>query len=157
VKAETIIGLPSIVVKQERPYLGVRFETPFEGMFAVVTKEMKEMRKWAKNHDLSEQGPEFLRYFRTDMKGIMEGEGRIKKGSLPTGKYATLTYRGNGLRGNQALLTWTKKNGIVLDHLKACDEESFTCRYEAYLTDYRIEPRKLLWDVELSIKLADSE
>ena len=26
---------------------------------------------------------------------------------------------------------------------------------EAYLTDYRIESRKLLWDVELSIKIAD--
>jgi hypothetical protein len=34
--------------------------------------------------------------------------------------------------------------------------ESYTCRYEAYLTDYRIESRKLLWDVELSIKIADN-
>ena len=32
--------------------------------------------------------------------------------------------------------------------------ESYACRYEAYLTDYRLEPRKLLWEVELSIKLA---
>jgi hypothetical protein len=28
-------------------------------------------------------------------------------------------------------------------------------KYEAYLTGYRSEPRKLLWDIELSIKLAD--
>ena len=27
--------------------------------------------------------------------------------------------------------------------------------HEAYLIDYRIESRKLLWDVELSIKIAD--
>ena len=62
---------------------------------------------------------------------------------------------GNRLCGNQALLTWTKANGIKLDHLMADDKESFTSRYEAYLTDYRIEPRKLLWQIELSIKIAD--
>ena len=39
--------------------------------------------------------------------------------------------------------------------LVAGELESYTCRYEAYLTDYRTEPRKLLWDVELSIKIAD--
>jgi hypothetical protein len=33
--------------------------------------------------------------------------------------------------------------------------ETYVCRYEAYLTDYRIEPRKLLWDVELSIRIGD--
>ena len=172
-KAENKIGPPSIVEKHERPYWGIRFETPFAGMFAVVTKALKQMRIWAKDNQLCNQGPYFLRYYRTDMKGMMDVEvglmtgsgiaadgpiaahGQIEKGSLPRGRYATLTYQGNGLRGNQALLTWTKNRGIALDHLVADDEESFTSRYEAYLTDYRIEPRKLLWEVELSIKIAD--
>lgn len=166
-KAENRIGPASIVPKQERPYFGIRFETPFNGMFAVVTTAMKEMRSWAKDNSLADDGPYFLRYFRTDMKGIMDvevglmtasdiaGEGRIRKGVIPQGKYATLIYQGNGLRGNQALLTWTKENSIELDHLVAGDEESFTSRYEAYLTDFRIEPRKLLWEIELSIKIAD--
>jgi hypothetical protein len=35
--------------------------------------------------------------------------------------------------------------------------ESYKCRREAYLTDYRIEPGKLLWDVEMSIKIADDK
>ena len=164
-KAENIIGPASIVEKQERPCFGVRFETPFNGMFAVVTKVLKEMRKWANHNGVSEEGPFFLRYHHIDMQGIMDVEvgfmteadiaedDRIKRGGLPGGKYATLTYRGNGLRGNQALLNWIRENAIALDHI-AGDEASFSSRYEAYLTDYRVEPRKLLWDVELSIKVA---
>jgi effector-binding domain-containing protein len=167
VKAENVIGPASIVDKPERPYLGLRFETPFDGMFARVTKALKELRKWARDNALSEQAPYFLRYYHCDMKSTMEvevglvtnsvlpGDGRIKPGTLPKGRYATLVYRGNGLRGNQALMTWAKDRGIAFDPLVAGGVESYVCRYEAYLTDYRVEPRKLLWDVELSIKIAD--
>ncbi len=166
-KAENVIGPASIVEKPERPYLGIRFETPFDGMFAQVTKALKELRKWSKENSLSEAGPYFLRYYHTDMKGIMdvevgivtpssfEGQGRIKPGSLPQGRYATLIYKGNGLRGNQALMIWAHEHEISFDRIVPGDLESYTCRYEAYLTDYRSEPRKLLWDVELSIKIAD--
>ncbi|MFN8443973.1 MAG: GyrI-like domain-containing protein [Caldilineaceae bacterium] len=165
-KAENIIGPASIVDKPERPYLGIRFETPFDGMFAVATKALKELRKWSKENGLSEEGPYFLRYYHCDMKSMMDveaglmtnsrlaGQGRIQPGSLPKGKYATLVYRGNGLRGNQALMKWAKEQGVTFDPRVAGEAESYTSRYEAYLTDYRIEPRKLLWDVELSIKLA---
>ncbi len=166
-KAENIIGPASIIAKPERPYLGIRFETPFDGMFALVTKALKELRTWGKENGLSDEGPYFLRYYHCDMKSMMDvevglmthsglvGQGRIQPGSLPQGRYATLVYRGNGLRGNQALMKWATDNGITFDPLVADTVESYTCRYEAYLTDYRIEPRKLLWDVELSIKIAD--
>lgn len=168
-KAENIIGPASIVDKPERPYFGIRFETPFDGMFAVVTVALKELRKWCKENALADDGPYFLRYYHTDMKGIMDvevgfvtganlaGQGRIKPGLLPKGRFATLVYKGNGLRGNQALLNWAKDHEIRFDRIVANDPESYTCRYEAYLTDYRSEPRKLLWDIELSIKIADDE
>lgn len=164
-KAENIIGPASIVDKPERPYLGIRFETPFGGMFAVITKTLKELRKWSKENSLSEEGPYFVRYYHCDMTDIMDvevglmtksahpGQGRIKPGSLPKGRYATLVYRGNGLRGNQALMKWAKDNGVQFDPINADLAESYVCRYEAYLTDYRVESRKLLWDVELSIKI----
>lgn len=166
-KTETIIGPGSIVDKPERPYVGIRFQTPFDGMFAVITRALKELRKWAKESGQSQEGPYFVRYYHCDMKVLMDmeaglmtqraraGQGRIRPGSLPKGRYATLVYRGNGLRGNQALMKWAAENGVRFDALDARLNESYTCRYEAYLTDYRLEPRKLLWDVEMSIKLAD--
>jgi len=166
-KAENIIGPVSIVEKPERTYLGIRFETPFEGMFALVTKALKELRRWSNENGLADEGPYFLRYYHCDMKSIMDvevglltnsgldGQGHIQPGSLPKGRYATLIYKGNGLRGNQALMKWAADSGIKFDPLAAGEAESYVCRYEAYLTDYRKEPRKLLWDVELSIKVAD--
>lgn len=77
-KAENVIGPVSIVEKPERPYLGIRFTTPFEGMFALVTKELKELRKWSKANDLAEAGPYFLRYYHCDMKQIMD-DGKAAK------------------------------------------------------------------------------
>lgn len=166
-KAKNIIGTASIVDKPAKPYLGIRFETPFGGMFGVIAKALKELRKWSNANSLAEEGPYFVRYYHCDMTDIMDvevglmttsghaGQGSIKPGSLPKGKYATLVYKGNGLRGNQALMKWAKDNKIMFDPLIAGAAESYTCRYEAYLTDYRMEPRKLLWDVELSIKIAD--
>ena len=166
-KAENIIGPVSIVEKPERSYLGIRLNTPFGGMFAVITKALKELRKWSRANSLSEAGPYFVRYYHCDMQDIMDveiglmtnsghaGQGHIKPGSLPKGRYATLIYKGNGLRGNQALMKWATENGIKFDPLVPNAVESYVCRYEAYLTDYRVESRKLLWDVELSIKIAD--
>ena len=166
-KAENIIGPVSIVEKPHRPYLGIRLETPFNGMFAQATAALKELRKQCRHNGVSEEGPYFLRYYHCDMKNIMDievgllttatltGQGRIQPGALPAGKFATLVYKGNGLRGNQALMKWAKDHSIKFDALIPGEAESYVCRYEAYLTDYRIEPRKLLWEVELSIKLSD--
>lgn len=60
-KAENIIGSASIVDKPVRPYLGIRFDTPFNGMFALVTKALKELQKCNKENLTSEEGPYFVR------------------------------------------------------------------------------------------------
>lgn len=165
-KAETVIGPVAIVEKHDRPYAGIRLQTPFPGMFAVATQALKELRAWSKATGLEEDGPYFLRYYHCDMSDIMDIEAgfltgaaasnhpKIKAGLLPGGKYASLIYRGNGLRGNQALMQWGRDTGNRFEPIDPAQAESYVCRYEAYLTDYRVEPRKLLWDVELSIKLA---
>ena len=165
-KAETVIGPVTIVDKPDRPYVGIRLTTPFPGMFAVATRGLKQLRAWSKANGLEEEGPYFLRYYHCDMRDIMEIEAgfvtraapldhpQIKGGLLPRGRYASLIYRGNGLRGNQALMQWGRDTGTVFEPIDPQLSESYACRYEAYLTDYRVEPRKLLWDVELSIKVA---
>ncbi len=166
-KAQTVIGPVAVVDKLDRSYAGIRLETPFPGMFAVATGALKELRAWSKASGSTGDGPYFLRYYHCDMDAIMEIEAgfltdapptdhpRIQPGLLPGGRYASLVYRGNGLRGNQALMQWGRDTGTAFAAIDPTLRESYASRYEAYLTDYRIEPRKLLWDVELSIKLAD--
>ena len=82
-------------------------------------------------------------------------DGQIQPGVQPAGRYAHLTYSRYALRGNQALSIWAKDNDIALDNTITSAGEAFVCRYEAYLTDYRIEPRKTKWQVDLAIKLKD--
>lgn len=158
---------PKISLFSERPYVGIRVKAPFKGMFAVVDKLLKELRAWVKTHAIADEGPFFLRYHVIDMAGMMdvevgfmvgkprEGDDRVKPGVLPAGKYAHLTYSRYALRGNKALIGWIQENNVKADRWDDEEGDAFACRYEAYLTDYRVEPRKSAWAVELAIKVVD--
>jgi effector-binding domain-containing protein len=162
-----MITEPRISQQSERQYIGIRVKTPFKGMFAVVDKLLKELRLWVKAQGIADEGPFFLRYHRIDMVGMMDielgfvvaqahgGDERVKPGVLPQGKYAHLTYSRYALRGNKALLGWVREHGVKLDCWDEAEGEAFACRYEAYLTDYRVEPRKSVWQVELGIRVRD--
>lgn len=147
--------------------MGIRTIAPFRGMFAEVDKLLKELRKWVNAHDIADQGPFFLRYHVIDMDGPMDIElgfvvaqhlpddERVKPGVLPAGRYANLIYSGSGMKGNKALIDWAQKSGIAWDRWDMPQGDAFPCRYEAYLTDYRLEHRKTRWEVEWAIKVAD--
>ena len=161
------IGTPGIDNRTTRHAVGLRIITPFEGMFAQTDKLFKELRRWVNAQDLADQGPYFLRYHVIDMKGLMDVEAgfvvttqqtrdeRVNSGVLPAGRYAHLTYSRYALRGNQALLLWVKEQQLEADRQDTSKGETFGCRYEAYLTDYRTEPRKKKWQVDLAIRLRD--
>lgn len=161
------IGAPGIEYRPARHTMGIRIVTPFEGMFAQVDLLLKALRGWVNRKGLAEQGPYFLRYHTIDMAGDMDievgfvvrrteaADGRIQPGVMPAGRYAHLTYSRYALRGNQELSIWAKENSIALDRADTPAGDAFACRYEAYLSDYRIEPRKTKWQVDLAIKLVD--
>lgn len=162
-----MIGDPKLEYRGEKQYVGIRTVAPFKGMFAVVDTQLKELRGWVKAHNVADEGPFFLRYHVIDMNGPMDievgfmistplpGDERVKPGILPAGNYATLIYAGSGLASNKALITWAKANGFAWDRWDDPAGDGFRCRYEAYLTDYRVEPRKTRWEIDLAIKIAD--
>jgi len=161
-----MITEPKIIAYSERKYVGIRVKTPFKGMFAVVDRLLKELRLWVKAHGVVDEGPFFLRYHVIDMEGMMDielgfmlqnpliGDERVKPGVLPQGRYASLTYSRYAMRGNKALLGWIKENNVRIDRWDDKEGDAFACRYETYLTDYRVEPRKSAWEIELAIKVA---
>ena len=161
------IGTPGIDHRPGRHAVGLRIITPFEGMFAQTDKLFNELRQWVNAQDLADQGPYFLRYHVIDMNGLMDVEAgfvvptqqmrdeRVNSGVLPAGRYAHLTYSRYALRGNQALSLWVKEQKLEADREDTSKGEAFGCRYEAYLTDYRTEPRKTKWQVDLAIRLRD--
>lgn len=158
---------PKIYFREELPYLGIRIQTPFEGMFKQVDLISKELRKWFKAHDIEQGTPPFLRYHVIDMKGEMDieygipiktlhaGDDRVRTDVMPAGRYASLIYSGSGLQGNKALLGWVYDNKLPVDSWKNDKGDVFACRFEAFLTDPKIEHRKTRWDIEVAVKLLD--
>jgi effector-binding domain-containing protein len=161
-----IIDGPSIAVKPDRYSIGIRLVTPFRGMFAVRDRLMEELYSWADDRAIAYRHT-FFRLHVVNMGGPMDvevgviteealqGDGRIRTGVLPAGRYATLTYINHGRRANGMLRDWAQEQGLTLDCAVSSDGERFGCRYEAYLTDPRSERRKTRWQTELAIRLAD--
>src|SRR5258708_2959431 len=162
-----MIGEPQIDERAEQHYLGIRMQTPFRGMFAHINKQFKILNKWLKQHRITPVGAPFLRYHVIDMAGEMDvevgvpvttplvGDDLVKPGLLPSGRYASLIYIGLGLAANKALLEWICTNDLRLDKWANPKGDAFGCRYEAYLTDPNVEPRKKQWEIELAMKLAE--
>jgi len=159
---------PRVVERPERDYLGIRVVTPFRGMLSVRNELIDELDAWLGDRGADDLGLFFLRLHVIDMAGPMDlevgvmtsgpldGEGRVQPAKLPAGRYATLTYRNHSLRANRALLDWVAGEGIALDREDVAEGDHFGCRYEAFRTDPRTEPRKTKWEVELNLRLADA-
>lgn len=160
-----MIEPPRLVHRPETVYLGIRVVTPFRGMLAKRDELLRELVEWLRDKEITDAGPFFLRLIVIDMEGDMEievgaitpaavtGDARVSAGVLPAGDYATLTYRDHALRANKALLDWARGEGVALDRDNDPRGDRFACRYEAYLTDPRTEPRKTKWEVQLNIRV----
>jgi effector-binding domain-containing protein len=162
-----IVREPGIDERPAQPYMGIRVQTPFKGMFQVVDKLHKQLFTWAKTNGTEPAAPTFLRYHVIAMEGIMDievcfpvaaplpNEGSICAGELPAGRYANLVYIGNGFIGNKTLIGWAIENGIKWDRWDDPKGDAFHSRYEAFLTDPRKEHRKTKWEVEVAIKIEE--
>ena len=161
-----IIQPPRVEQRPEKTYLGIRVVTPFRGMLRVRDELLAELYMWLAGHDIEPTGPFFLRLHVIDMEGPMdlevgvitttelEGDDRVRPGVLPAGGYATLTYVDHARRANKALIEWARDNGVAFDRWDEPSGDAFACRYEAYITDPRTEPRKTKWEVELNMRVA---
>lgn len=69
-----MIGDPEITFREQRLTMGIRTIAPFRGMFAVRDALLKELRLWVTAHEISEEGPYFLRYHVIDMNNQMDIE-----------------------------------------------------------------------------------
>jgi len=163
----TTIGQPKIDKRPKRAYMGIRTIAPFQGMSQVIGRLSDEMNAWVNEHRVKTEGPPFLRFHVIDMRGFMDIEfgfpvrrvlpddGQVKAGVLPAGKYASLIYSGGGISGNRARIEWVRLQGLDFDRWDTEQGDNFRSRYETYLTDPAVEPRKSKWQIEVAIKLAD--
>jgi hypothetical protein len=158
---------PRVVERPRQEYLGIRVVTPFRGMLSVRNELITELDSWLREQGVEDVGPFFLRLHVIDMSGpmdlevgvvtptVVDGDDRVRPAALPAGLYVTLTYRNHSLRANRALLDWAAAQDIALDRRDSAEGDVFGCRYEAFRTDPRTEPRKTRWEVELNIRITE--
>jgi effector-binding domain-containing protein len=163
----TTIGNPKIDRRAQQIYMGIRVLAPFKGMPKVIERISKDLNAWVGEHEVKPSGPPFLRFHVIDMRGFMDisfcvpvrralrDDGDVKADTIPAGRYASLIYSGGGIAANRALIEWVRAKGMDFDRWDTEQGDNFRGRYETYLTDPKIEPRKSKWKIEVAIKLAD--
>ena len=164
----TTIGKRKIDKRPNQVYMGIRTIAPFKGMSKVIDRISKELNAWVNKHNIKPVGPPFLRFHVIDMRGFMDisfcfpvrkalpDDGDIKADVIPAGRYASLIYSGGGISANRTLIEWVRAQGLDFDRWDTEQGDNFSGRYETYLTDPKIEPRKSRWKIEVAIKLADN-
>ena len=163
----TTIGKPKIDERPKINYMGIRIIAPIKGMSKEISKIADDLNTWVEKNKVKTSGPPFLRYHVIDMRGFMDisycvpvrkalpDDGNVKADAVPAGRYASLIYSGGGISGNRALIEWVRAQGLEFDRWDAEQGDNFSGRYETYLTDPKVEPRKSRWKIEVAIKLAD--
>ncbi len=162
----TTIGKPKIDRRPNLTYRGIRTIAPFKGMSKDIVRISKELNTWVNENQIKKSGPPFLRFHVIDMRGFMDisfcvpvrkalpDDGDVKADFIPAGRYASLIYSGGGISANRALIEWVRAQGLDFDRWDTEQGDNFRGRYETYLTDPKIEPRKSRWKIEVAIKLA---
>ncbi|MEN9563323.1 MAG: hypothetical protein RIR73_1567 [Chloroflexota bacterium] len=162
----TTIGKPKIDKRTKMNYMGIRTIVPFKGMFKEIGKIADELNDWVAVNKIKTSGPPFLRYHVIDMRGFMDisfcvpvkkalpDDSNVKADFIPAGRYASLIFSGGGISGNRALIEWVRAQGMDFDRWDTDQGDNFAGRYETYLTDPKVEPRKSKWKIEVAIKLA---
>jgi len=165
-----VISEPRLEDRIEQSTLGIRTEVPMRDLPTVIPQLTGEVSALLERRGIAPDGRPFIRYHVINMVTTLDvelgfpvpastsGEGRIKAGFLPAGRYATLIYTGDyaGLMdANAALLEWGMKKSLVWDKRETDDGDAFGARYESYLKDPSNEPDPAKWETEVAIRLAD--
>jgi len=165
---------PEIHEQTEQHYVSLHHTVSMDGFSAVIDSGYRELFAWLDAHGVVPASAPIIRYDRIDMANTMDIElavpisaadasglqddERVKIGSLPAGRYATLHHVGpyDGLiASNAALQEWAASNDVVFDVTRSADGEHWAGRIEVYTTNPAEESDPSKLEVEISYRLAD--
>jgi effector-binding domain-containing protein len=160
---------PCVVTRPEQPYVGIRDAVTMETIGRVADR-IGELVGWLAGRGAAPAGAPFLRYWVIDMErrldveaGVpisepLDGAGDVTVGTLPAGRYATVTHHGHPdelIGATAALLAWAQELGLTWDAADDPEGIAWACRLEVFLTNPMAQPDLSQWDTELVFKLAD--
>ena len=165
---------PRIQQRAAQPYLGIAGPVT-NGVPAFADRAFPELFGWLGEHGVAPEGPPFIRYRQIDrdgepldlevgvpVSGDAEGDGRVRAGALPAGRYLTLIhvgpYRSKQLPdlavARARLMSWAAEHGIV--YSRETDRGSaLACCLEHYLVGPVDEPDFTKWETEFAYLVLD--
>lgn len=157
---------PRIVEREATHYAAVAAEVriPFGDTIGPL---MGEAAGYCESAGLGDFGPAVMKYDVIDMPRLdmqfgfitpstVAGNGRVKPGVLPSGRYVTLTYLGhydNLERVTGTVIGWAREQGIEWDSTPTATGERFVSRFEIYPNGPMDEPDPEKWETQIWIKV----
>lgn len=161
-----MITAPVLGDRAEVSYVGIRTQVPMKEMENTIPQLLGEVFAWLEERGVAPAGAPFMRLHVIDMASDMDielcvpvatsltGDDRVRSGTVPEGRYASLVYTGDGIEANGALIDWATENGIEWDRWDDEKGDAFRSRIETFLTDPDEEPDRSKWETEVAIKVA---
>ena len=168
---------PQIQRRDALPYLAIRSEVT-NGIPAVVDTTFPQLFAWLGQHGVEPAGPPFIRYLEVDRQGepleievaapVANGAepndgGPVSAGTLPAGRYTTLTHTGPYRHDDvpdlgdaqAALKSWTEQQGIVTGRPSERGSSLAAC-VEHYRIGPPMEADWTKWETELAYLVVES-
>jgi effector-binding domain-containing protein len=146
-------------------YAALPMQVTMDTLAGAVDQAFPELFAWLAGHAIAPAGAPIIRYLVIDMAAglqiemgvpvatAIDGDGRIRPGVLPAGRYAVLRHTGpyDGLvAGHAALQRWAEEHGITFDSWDTPEGTAWRARAEHYLTNPATEPDPSKWEVDVA-------
>jgi effector-binding domain-containing protein len=156
---------PRIQARAAQHYAAIPMTVTMDSISGAVDQAFPELFGWLAGNSIAASGPPFIRYLVIDMAAELEielavpvgatvaGNGRVRPGVLPEGRYAVLRHTGpyDGLvASNAALEQWAREHGVEFDTWDSASGTAWRSRAEHYLTDPSKEPDPAKWEVDVA-------
>jgi len=163
---------PKVEQRAAVRYVAIRTASPLSDLPTVEPALWKEVFGWLGKQQIAPAGPPLVRYLVIDMPKRIEievgvpvakavkGDGRVRPGVLPAGRYVALTHVGpyDGMvQANADLQAWAEKRGIHWQMRMTKLGSAWAGRAEFLLKDPSNEKDPQKYETEIVYLTADGE
>lgn len=169
---------PRIEERPSQHYLGIGARASTDAEFRdAIDRNMPAVFRWAANRGLRPAGAPFIRYVVVDESVASDdgpppstfeaavptaaparGEGEIRAGVLPAGRWLVTLHRGgfSGLPEAHAILhDWAEHEGVVVDRRPATGGTEFRGAFEQFRIGPADDPDPWRWETDVAYLLRD--
>ncbi|MCR6672698.1 GyrI-like domain-containing protein [Devosia ginsengisoli] len=165
-----MLTLPENIEREPQAYAYMTFTVRMDQMQLPAQEGFPALFGYLAELGIEPVGAAFYNYRRINMAETLDVEAgvavartgpdsdRIKFGTLPGGRFVTLTWHGHPDKLEPVtgmLIGWLRLTQQPLDMEERADGDHFACRLEIYQTDPDEEPDMDKWVTDLAFKLKD--